>query len=86
MCIRSTRRRRGASTRCISTGASRCHPGAVEQAASEYQRIWLVSVTADQSLYPAQAAAVDAALRRAGFTPAGTRTFRGVDVTEEVRR
>jgi len=58
---------------------------AVEQAASGYQRLWLVSVTADQSLYPAQAAAVDAALRRAGFTPAGTRTFRGVDVTEEVR-
>ena len=61
------------------------NPGALEQAASGYQRIWLVSVTADQSLYPAEAAALDAALRRAGFTPAATRTFRGVDVTEEVR-
>lgn len=57
----------------------------VERAASGYQRLWLVSVTADRSLYPAQVASVDAALRRAGFTPAGTRTFRGVDVTEEVR-
>ena len=30
-----------------------------QQAASTYQRIWLVSATADLSLYPAQAAAVD---------------------------
>jgi hypothetical protein len=61
-------------------------PGGIEQAASRYQRIWLLSVTADLSLYPAQAASVDAALRRAGFTPAGTQVFRGVQVTEEVRQ
>ena len=61
-------------------------PSGIEQAASRYQRIWLLSVTADLSLYPAQAASVDAALRRAGFTPAGTRVFRGVQVTEEVRQ
>ena len=59
---------------------------AVERAASEYQRIWVLSATADLSLYPAEAASVDAALRRAGFTPAGTRVFRGVQVTEEVRQ
>jgi mannosyltransferase len=59
---------------------------AIEQAASRYQRIWLLSATADLSLYPAQAAAVDTALRRAGFTPAGTTHFRGVQVTEEVRQ
>jgi hypothetical protein len=58
---------------------------AVEHAAAGYQRIWLVSATADRSLYPAEAASIGAALRRAGFTPAGTRTFRGVDVVEEVR-
>jgi mannosyltransferase len=58
---------------------------AVEQAAAGYQCIWLVSATADRSLYPAEAASIDAALRRAGFTPAGSRTFRGVDVVEEVR-
>ena len=60
--------------------------GAVEQAASKYQRIWLVSASADPSLYPVQAAAVAGALRRAGFTPAGTTQFRGVNVTEEVRQ
>jgi mannosyltransferase len=60
--------------------------GAVAHAAAEYQRIWLVSATADLSLYPAQAAAVDTALRRAGFAPAGTTHFRGVEVTEEVRQ
>ena len=59
---------------------------AVEQAASKYQRIWLVSASADPSLYPDQAAAVSGALRRAGFTPAGTTQFRGVNVTEEVRQ
>jgi len=60
--------------------------GAVQQAASTYQRIWLVSATADLSLYPSQAASVESALRRAGFTPAGTQIFRGVQVTEEVRQ
>jgi mannosyltransferase len=60
--------------------------GAVERAASGYRRIWLLGMTADPSLYPARVASVDAALRRAGFTPAGTRVFRGVNVTEEVRR
>ena len=59
---------------------------AVQQAASTYQRIWLVSATADLSLYPAQAAVVDTALRRAGFTPVNTEVFRGVQVTEEVRQ
>jgi mannosyltransferase len=59
---------------------------AIEQAASRYQRIWLLSATADLSLYPSQAAAVGAALRQAGFTPAGTTHFRGVQVTEEVRQ
>jgi mannosyltransferase len=61
-------------------------PSAIEQAASKYQRIWLLSATADLSLYLAEAASVKAALRRAGFTPAGTRVFRGVQVTEEVRQ
>ena len=51
-----------------------------------YRRIWLVSATADLSLYPAQAASVEAALRRAGFTPAGTQVFHGVQVTEEVQQ
>jgi mannosyltransferase len=59
--------------------------GEVERAAAGYARIWLLSVTADQKLYPQEAASLDAALRRAGFTSAGSRTFRGVDVTEEVR-
>jgi mannosyltransferase len=59
---------------------------AIEQAASQYQRIWLLSATADLSLYPQQAAAVSAALRQAGFTPSGTTHFRGVEVTEEVRQ
>ena len=45
-----------------------------------------MSATADLSLYPAEAAPVDAALRRAGFTPAGTTHFRGSQVTEEVRQ
>ena len=71
-CTPSTRRRRGAWTRWPSTAAWPSAPSAIEQAASRYQRIWLLSATADLSLYPAQAAAVDAALRRAGFTPAGT--------------
>ena len=61
-------------------------PDAVEQAASKYQRIWFVTATADRSLDPAGAASVEAALRRAGFTPAGTTHFRGAEVTEEVRR
>jgi mannosyltransferase len=67
-------------------GAVSLPSGAVTQAATKYQRIWLVSATADLSLYPVQAAAVDGALRRAGFTPAGTTHLRGVQVTEEVRR
>ena len=29
---------------------------------------------------------MNGALRRAGFTPAGTTHFRGVEVTEEVRQ
>jgi mannosyltransferase len=61
-------------------------PSGITQAASSYQRIWLLSATADLSLYPAQAAAVEGALRRAGFAPAGTTVFRGVTVTEEVRQ
>ena len=59
---------------------------AVERAASKYGHIWFLSVTTDQRLYPVEAGSVEGVLRRAGFTPAGTRTFRGVDVTEEVRR
>jgi hypothetical protein len=59
---------------------------AVEEAASKYQRIWLVSATADLSLDPIGAASVEAALRRAGFSPAGTTHFRGVEVTKEVRQ
>jgi mannosyltransferase len=61
-------------------------PNAIERAAMGYQRIWLLSATADLSLYPGQAAALDSALRRAGFMPAGTTHFRGLDVTEEVRQ
>ena len=57
-----------------------------QQAASRYQRIWVLSATADLALYPGQAAAMNGALRRAGFTPAGTTHFRGVEVTEEVRQ
>ena len=60
-------------------------PDAVEAAASKYQRIWLVTATADRSLDPAGVASVEAALRRAGFTSAGTTDFRGVEVTKEVR-
>ncbi len=60
--------------------------GAVERAASKYGHIWFLSVTVDQKLYPTEAGSVEGVLRRAGFTPAGTRTFRGVDVTEEVRQ
>jgi mannosyltransferase len=67
-------------------GAVTLRSGAVQQAASSYQRIWLVSATADLSLYPTQAALVDTALRRAGFTAAHTQVFRGVQVTEEVRQ
>jgi mannosyltransferase len=67
-------------------GAVTLGSGAVQQAASTYHRIWLVSATADLSLYPAQAALVDTALRRAGFTAANTQVFRGVQVTEEVRQ
>jgi mannosyltransferase len=59
---------------------------AVENAASKYRRIWFVTATADRKLYPAGAASVEAALRRAGFTPSGTTNFRGAEVTEEVRR
>jgi hypothetical protein len=60
--------------------------GDVERTAPNFQRIWLLSATADQKLYTSGAASIDAALRQAGFTPAGTRAFRGVDVTEEVRQ
>jgi uncharacterized membrane protein len=67
-------------------GAVTLGSGAVQHAASRYHRIWLVSATADLSLYPTQAALVDAALRRAGFTAANTQVFRGVQVTEEVRQ
>ena len=70
----------------VFDGAVSFSPAGIQKAASSYQRIWLVSATADLSLYPAQAAAVDASLRRAGFTPAGTTVFRGVTVTEEVRQ
>ena len=46
----------------------------------------VVTATADRSLNPAGIASVEAALRRAGFTPAGTTHFRGAEVTEEVRK
>ena len=59
---------------------------AIARASGAYTRVWLLSVTADLSLYPGQAAALDAALRRAGFTQSGSTQFRGVTVTEEVRR
>jgi mannosyltransferase len=59
---------------------------AVQRALSGFGRVWYLSVTADQKLYPEEAASVEGALREAGFTPMGTRTFRGVDVTEEVRQ
>ncbi len=57
----------------------------VERAAPRFGRIWLLSATADQKLYPNGWAAIEGALRQTGFVAAGTRTFRGVDVTEEVR-
>jgi hypothetical protein len=58
----------------------------IERAASRYQRIWVLSATADLSLYPTVAASMNRALRRAGFTPTSTREFRGIQVTEEVRQ
>jgi 4-amino-4-deoxy-L-arabinose transferase-like glycosyltransferase len=58
----------------------------VERTASDYGRIWLLSATADQKLYPGGWASLEGALRRSGFSAAGTRTFRGVEVTEEVRQ
>jgi mannosyltransferase len=58
----------------------------VERAAPNYGRIWFLTATADRELYPSGVASIEGALRNAGFTPAGTRTFRGVDVTEEVRQ
>jgi mannosyltransferase len=61
-------------------------PAAIERAASRYERIWVVSATADLFLYPGQAAAMNASLRRAGFAPAGTTHFRGVEVTEELKQ
>jgi mannosyltransferase len=67
-------------------GSVSFRPAAIERAAANYQRIWVLSATADLSLYPGQAAAVENALRRAGFTAEGTTHFRGVQVTEEVRQ
>jgi mannosyltransferase len=67
-------------------GSVQLPSGAVERAASKYKRIWLVSATADRALNPGGFAATQAALRRAGFSPAGTTHFRGADVTEEVRQ
>jgi mannosyltransferase len=58
----------------------------VERTGPSYGRIWLLSATADQKLYPSSWASIEAALRQAGFAAAGTRTVRGVDVTEEVRQ
>ena len=54
-CIPSTRRRRGAWIRWRFDGSVALDPDAIERAASKYQRIWLLSATADLSLYPAQA-------------------------------
>lgn len=59
---------------------------AVERTAPKFGRIWLLSATADQKLYPGGWASIEGALRRSGFSAAGTRMFRGVDVTEEVRQ
>jgi mannosyltransferase len=67
-------------------GSITLNPDDVERAAQSYGRIWLVSVTADQKLYPGESNAIVGALRRAGFMPAGTTVFRGVDVTKEVRQ
>ena len=58
----------------------------VERTAPNFGRIWLLSASADQKLYPSGWESIEGALRQAGFTAAGTRTFRGVDVTEEVRQ
>jgi uncharacterized membrane protein len=58
----------------------------VERTAPNFERIWLLSAKADQKLYPTGWAAVEGTLRRAGFTTTGTQTFRGVDVSEEVRQ
>jgi hypothetical protein len=60
--------------------------GDVERASRNYGRIWLLSATADQKLYPSGLAVLEGALRKTGFTPAASWTFRGVDVTEEVRQ
>jgi mannosyltransferase len=60
-------------------------PGDVNRTAPNFGRIWLLSATADQKLYAGGASSIVRALHQAGFTPAATRTFRGVDVTEEVR-
>lgn len=58
----------------------------VRRTAPGYGRIWLLSATADQKLYPGGWASLQQALRQAGFAAAGSRTFRGVEVTEEVRQ
>jgi mannosyltransferase len=58
----------------------------VERSAPSYGRIWLLSATADQKLYASSWDSIEAALRQAGFTEVGTRTFRGVDVSELVRQ
>jgi uncharacterized membrane protein len=67
-------------------GSVSLRPSDVARTAPNYGRIWFVSATADQKLYSSGASSIEKALRQAGFNPVSTRTFRGVDVTEEVRQ
>ncbi len=56
---------------------------AVAQAALRYQRVWLV--LCDQKYTPQQLHAVTAGLHRDGFGVTHTKSFKGVEVVEEVR-
>ncbi len=67
-------------------GSVSLRPSDVARTAPNYGRIWFVSATADQKLYSSGASSIEMALRQSGFSPVSTRTFRGVDVTEEVRQ
>ena len=58
----------------------------VERTTPGFGRIWFLSATADQKLYSSGAASIEGALREAGFKPVGSRAFRGVNVTEEIRQ
>jgi len=57
---------------------------AVAQAALTYQRVWLV--LCDQKFAPRQLQAVTVGLHRDGFASTSIRSFKGVEVIEEIRQ